>query len=193
VEFVIRFRRENALEVTLADTLTVQMELELLASELLADPMFALLSKRANATVVSPADSLMRMTIPGVLETVLLSTTAATTTDLLLCAMPSKRASAREVTVADTVTSLAMPVKTVVPSPTSLPTARLECAMPSREVNASVETAAASVTEVLLVDPSALPECVTLSREVSVREATAAATLTRLSRHKHYRTINRTI
>lgn len=76
-------------------------------------------------------------------------------------------------------------LRTVEPSLTSLPTARVVCAMPSREASATVETAAASATVVPLATELPVPRApATLSREESAREATLAATLTMHSRHK---------
>jgi len=195
VEFVIRFRRESALEETPADTLTMWMVLVLpTLSVVLADPPCVMLSRRANAIVEMLADFLTRLTTPGVLEIVTSTTTAITTE---VCVMPSKRASVSVVPPAVTLTSLGTTTinnKTVEPLLTSLLTASLVFATPSREVNVTVETAAVSVT-VMEATLTARLECAMHSKEVNVREVTAAATLMRLklSRHKHYRTINRTI
>jgi len=203
VEFAIRFRRESALEETLADTLTTWRVELLLLSEVPADQTSALLSRRANANVLSPADLSTRVTTLGAEEAeMLLTTTTTAAPETLACAMPSRRASASVVPVADTVTRLEMLLRTVEPSPTSLPTARLVSAMPSREESVTVVTVAASVTvvppvEMVEVTELLVPRALAMrSREASVREATSAATLTRLSRLKaiqRFRTINRTI
>jgi len=180
VEFVIRFRGENAPEVTSADILITWMVQELPTLVVHANPTYALLSRRANAIVERIADSHTNLTTLGVVETVLL----AAITEPLLPAMPSKRASVREALLADSVTKLEITKTVQMPSLTS--TASLVFAMLLKEVNVIVVIVAALTMVVLTTVVTESPKvCAMLTNVVNVREANLAATLTMLLLLKH--------